>query len=56
MIYIYIYNTLGVYSTEETEKKWYGVYCKDCRLGQPIRYYFTRDDSDRAWNRGIDNA
>lgn len=47
------YNTLGAYGTAETDKKWYGVYCKSCRLSQPARYYFTREDSDNAWNRRV---
>ena len=44
------YNTLGTYGDNTTEKHWYGVYCTNCRVGQPVRFYFSREESDNAWN------
>ena len=45
------YNTLGVYGGKNTEKTWHGIYCTECRIGQPSRVYENRNDAINAWNR-----
>ena len=45
------YNTLGAYGGEETEKRWFGVYCTKCRVGQPARVYETAEEATEQWNR-----
>lgn len=47
------FNTLGAYGTKDTEKQWYGVYCTSCKLSQPQRYYFTKEESEEAWNKRV---
>lgn len=47
------YNTLGAYGGESTENRWYNVRCTVCKLSQPLRYYFTREESDEAWNKRV---
>lgn len=44
------YNTLGSYGNTSTQKQWFGVYCTICRLGQPSRFYFSKQDAINAWN------
>ena len=44
------YNTLGAYGTKDTEKQWYGIYCPECGISQPARKYFSKEESDNAWN------
>lgn len=44
------YNIHGTYGSIEDNRQWYGVYCTQCRVGQPMRVYMTREESDTAWN------
>lgn len=45
------YNTLGMYGNSETEKHWYAVYCPKCKISQPKKTYFSKDDAVKAWNK-----
>lgn len=44
------YNLLGIYGTEETERKWSCVWCIKCGIEQPIRKYVTAEQAIEYWN------
>lgn len=47
------FNILGAYGTKETDKQWYSIYCTSCKLSQPKRYYFTKEEAEEAWNKRV---
>lgn len=47
------YNLLGAYGNEDTERKWWAVYCTNCKLSQPSRTYDTKDKAVNIWNHRI---
>ena len=50
------YNLLGAYGTEETARKWAGVWCVKCGIEQPIRKYVTKEQAIEAWNRRAEDG
>lgn len=44
------YNPLGAYGSPEQDRTWYAVYCTKCYISQCPKMYFSREDSDVAWN------
>ena len=47
------YNTLGAYGDITTDKQWFNVCCTVCKLSQPMKFYFTREEADEAWNNRV---
>lgn len=45
------YNTLGIYGDSTTQKQWWAIECHECKISQPIRYYFSKSEAAEAWNR-----
>lgn len=44
------YNLLGAYGTPEQDRTWYAVYCTKCHISQKSKMYYSREESDAAWN------
>lgn len=44
------YNELGAYGNKDEDKKWHGIYCTKCLIGQPKRKYFSYVEAVEKWN------
>lgn len=48
----------GTYTTTEfgvtVKKQWFGSYCTICRLSQPSRQYFSKQDACNKWNSRVE--
>ena len=48
------YNDTGSYGDKSKDKKWHGIYCTKCGVGQPKRKYFSNEEARKHWNERYD--